>query len=134
MTGPTEWARRFGPGLRSLDDQANAVVVTLVDLPDVDARVVQRVLERVRPAADILGRATYDGRPGHPVVLGRDHWSDVAESAQGDQGARAYLSSHEVVLVDCSDIATGRDVDRPHQLDRSGEARASAEGTRFGGG
>ena len=23
-------------------------------------------------AADVLARATYDGRPGHPVLLGRD--------------------------------------------------------------
>ncbi len=116
-----DWAEGMGASLRagllSLGGEADAVVVGLVDLPDVDARVVQRVLERVPPSPDILGRATYDGKPGHPVVLGRNHWNGVAASAQGDQGARTYLSAHEVVLVDCSDLATGRDVDRPHQLD-----------------
>ena len=30
-----------------------------------------------------LARAAYDGRPGHPVVLGRDHWAGVA--AVGDR-------------------------------------------------
>ena len=63
------------------------------------------------PAA--LARASYDGMPGHPVLLGRDHWPGVLESARGDQGARAYLARREVVLVECGDLATGRDVDCP---------------------
>ena len=42
-------------------------------------------------SADTLARATYDGTPGHPVLIGRDHWAGVIESATGDQGARAYL-------------------------------------------
>src|SRR3954469_11192316 len=48
---------------------ADAAVVTLVDLPDVGAEVVRRVLDR--PAgAGTLRRAAYGGRVGHPVVLG----------------------------------------------------------------
>ena len=84
-------------------------VLTLVDLPDVTADVVRRVLE---------GRSTqrrcggdYDGRPGHPVVLGRDHWAGVLDSAAGDHGARDYLASRPVDLVESGDLATGRDVD-----------------------
>ena len=66
-----------------------------------------------RPAPDprTLSRATYDGRPGHPVVIGRDHWAGVAASATGDQGARHYLDAHEAELVECGDLATGRDQD-----------------------
>jgi len=61
------------------------------------------------PAA--LARATYDGRPGHPVLLGRDHWAGVVQTAVGDYGARAYLADRDVTLVECGDLATGRDVD-----------------------
>ena len=64
-------------------------------------------------SADTLARATYDGTPGHPVLIGRDHWAGVIESATGDQGARSYLGRHEVVLVECGDLASGRDVDDP---------------------
>lgn len=90
---------------------AEAVVVTLVDLPDVGPDVVRRLLLE-RPAPATLRRAAYAGRPGHPVVLGRDHWAAVAAEASGDRGARGYLATHDVELVECGDLATGRDVDR----------------------
>ena len=32
-------------------------------------------------------------------------------AAAGDRGARDYLAAHEVVLVECGDLATGADVD-----------------------
>lgn len=104
-------------GLRALAGvpRADGALVTLVDLPDVDARVVRRVLDAATgPAA--LVRATYDGRAGHPVLLGRDHWDAVAASADGDQGARSYLRSHPPASCECGDLATGRDVDRPGDL------------------
>ena len=97
-----------------------AALVTLVDLPDVGGRVVARVLTAARegptPLASTLLRATYDGTPGHPVLLGRDHWAGVVEAAQGDRGARDYLAARDVAVVECGDLATGHDVDRPDQL------------------
>ena len=98
-------------GLRSLADSADeAVVVLLVDLPDLVPAVVARVVAAGDgPAA--LARASYDGKPGHPVLLGRDHWAGVVETARGDRGARDYLAAHRVTLVECGDLATGRDVD-----------------------
>jgi CTP:molybdopterin cytidylyltransferase MocA len=91
---------------------SDAAVVTLVDLPDVTADVVRRLLDPP-PTVSTLRRATYDGRPGHPVVLGRDHWAAVAAETAGDTGARAYLAGHATELVECGDLATGRDVDTP---------------------
>jgi hypothetical protein len=35
----------------------------------------------------------------------------VIETAVGDRGARAYLGAREVILVECADLASGRDVD-----------------------
>jgi CTP:molybdopterin cytidylyltransferase MocA len=111
-----DWAEGMGAslraGLRSLTDEPTAALVTLVDLPDVGADVVRRLLDRP-VSAETLARATYDGTPGHPVLIGRDHWAGVIESAAGDQGARSYLGGHEVALVECGDLASGRDVDDP---------------------
>jgi hypothetical protein len=45
------------------------------------------------------------------VVIGRDHWPEVAAEASGDRGARGYLAAHDVEVVECGDLATGRDVD-----------------------
>jgi molybdenum cofactor cytidylyltransferase/nicotine blue oxidoreductase len=109
-----DWADGMGAslraGLESLDDGPVAVIVTLVDLPDVGAEVVRRVLAGPVDAAT-LRRAAYDGTPGHPVLIGRDHWAGVVATATGDRGARDYLAAREVVLVECGDLATGVDVD-----------------------
>jgi isopentenyl-diphosphate delta-isomerase len=88
---------------------ATALVLSLVDLPDVTAEVVRRVAAGAGQTT--LARATYAGQPGHPVVIGRDHWAGVAATATGDQGAKPYLSAREVALVECADLATGRDQD-----------------------
>ncbi|MDN5894983.1 MAG: nucleotidyltransferase family protein [Nocardioides sp.] len=109
-----DWADGMGASLRaglaSTDADHSAVLVTLVDLPDVGADVVRRVLADSVTAAS-RSRATYDGEPGHPVLIGRDHWAGVIETATGDKGARAYLAGRPVDLVECGDLATGRDVD-----------------------
>lgn len=114
-----DWERgmsaSLAAGLRAVAEAGagaapDAVVVTLVDLPDVGAPVVRRVLDRP-PAPSTLRRAAYAGRPGHPVVLGRDHWAGVLAETAGDRGARGYLATHDVELVECGDLATGVDVD-----------------------
>jgi CTP:molybdopterin cytidylyltransferase MocA len=110
-----EWDKGMSASLRSgleslTGSDAEAAVVTLVDLPDLTAAVVRRVLSE-REGDEALARASYHGRPGHPVVLGRAHWAPVAESATGDAGARDYLLDHDTVLVECGDLATGADID-----------------------
>jgi CTP:molybdopterin cytidylyltransferase MocA len=97
-------------GLRALPGDADAVVVLLVDLPDVTAEVVRRVVAAGAGPGD-LARASYDGRPGHPVLIGRDHWPAVAETVSGDRGARNYLEAAGARAVECGDLASGRDVD-----------------------
>ena len=98
-------------GLCGMPVGATAALVLLVDLPDLTSEVVSRVRDSGVGAAS-LARATYDGRPGHPVLLGRDHWAGVLDSAAGDSGARDYLETHDHFHVECGDLATGADVDR----------------------
>lgn len=113
-----DWAAGMSASLRagliSLEDgDADAALVHLVDLPDVGSDVVRRVIA----TGGALARASYDGVPGHPVLLGRAHWRPILETATGDRGARDYLRRHDAALVECGDLATGADVDR-----RSGDA------------
>ncbi len=113
-----DWAEGMGAslraGLRALLEHsaASAALMTLVDLPDVTGVVARRVLE-LGAAPDVLGRATFAGRPGHPVLLGREHWAAIAAEVEGDSGARHYLERHDAVPVPCGDLATGRDQDGP---------------------
>ncbi len=110
-----DWAEGMGAslraGLNALPDAAAALVV-LVDLPDVGPDVVRRVLAAAT-GPQVLARAAYAGEPGHPVLLGRDHWAEIAATATGDRGARDYLAAHDVTLVECGDLATGADRDTP---------------------
>lgn len=122
----TDWADGMGTslatGLRQLmGGEATRAVVHLVDLPDVGADVVRRVLAQPG-GADSLARATYRGHPGHPVLLGRHHWAGVLATCHGDVGARAYLAAHDVDPVECGDLAGGQDVDRPPNPGPTGRA------------
>lgn len=97
-------------GLRALD--ADAAVVTLVDLHGLPAEAVARILASPVEATT-LRRATYAGRPGHPVLLGRDHWTAAAASAEGDRGAGRYLKAQGAELVELSGLWDGEDDDDP---------------------
>lgn len=113
-----DWADGMSASLRAglaatEGTDADAVVLSLVDLPDVGPDVVRRLLDPP-PAASTLRRASYAGVPGHPVVLGRDHWAGVAAETGGDRGARGYLATRDVEVVECGDLASGRDVDVPN--------------------
>ncbi|MFG2291644.1 NTP transferase domain-containing protein [Streptomyces sp. NPDC048595] len=119
-----DWAQGMGSSLRVglaalADSGADAVVVSLVDQPGIGAAAVARVLAAYE-GRDALASAAYDGRRGHPVLFGADHWPAVTASAQGDRGARAYLQEHAdaLTLVECADIAEPYDIDTPEDLHR----------------
>ena len=89
----------------------DAVLVTLVDMPGMTPEALRALA--VHAAPDALAIATYDGVRGHPVLLGREHWAGVAETATGDEGARRYLATHDVTEVDCTGLADPTDLDVP---------------------
>ncbi|SFO91733.1 nicotine blue oxidoreductase [Amycolatopsis arida] len=117
-----DWATGMGASLRAgltalseLDPAPDAALVHLVDLPGVPAAVVARLAALAAP--DAVARAGYSGRPGHPVLLGRRWWPEVADSARGDRGAREWLAGRaDLRLVECADLGTGADVDTPDDL------------------
>jgi CTP:molybdopterin cytidylyltransferase MocA len=88
-----------------------AVLVHLVDLPDVTAEVVRRLIQQAPPGTASLARVTYDGRPGHPVLIGRDHLESIMANLTGDSGAKGYLAHHGAHSVECGDLASGQDHD-----------------------
>lgn len=103
-------------GLRALSG-ADKIVVTLGDAPLVSAEVIAHF------AAEPGGtRAVYDGRPGHPVVLGPSQIA-AALAGTGDRGARDAL--RHARTIETSGLCSGRDVDTPADLEEiQNEARA----------
>jgi CTP:molybdopterin cytidylyltransferase MocA len=98
-------------GLRSWPGRVDAALVQLVDMPGMTPAALSRMAEHAAP--DALAVASYDGVRGHPVLLGREHWAGVAETATGDEGARRYLATHDVLEVDCTGLADPTDLDVP---------------------
>ncbi|BDZ63685.1 4-diphosphocytidyl-2C-methyl-D-erythritol synthase [Agromyces mangrovi Wang et al. 2018] len=112
------WRRGLGSTVRAALEAAagtpaDAVLLTLVDLPGLPAGVGRRVLDAAAddPSAS-LARAVFRGRPGHPVLIGRAHWPGLRADLHGDEGAGAYLRTHGAVAVECGDLADGLDRDR----------------------
>ncbi len=101
-------------GLATAALDVDAVLVMLVDTPGVGVAVARRLLDRA--SRRVLARAAYDGVPGHPVLLGREHWSEVIEVTVGDRGARDLLRERDVELVECGDVGFGDDIDTTQQL------------------
>ncbi|MFG2223272.1 NTP transferase domain-containing protein [Streptomyces sp. NPDC048644] len=119
-----DWAQGMGSSLRVglaalAGSGADAVVVALVDQPGIGGAAVARVLAAYEGAGS-LAAAAYKGRRGHPVLFGADRWAEIAASAEGDRGARAYLRRHAsaLTLVECGDIADAYDIDTPEDLRR----------------
>ena len=114
-TGMASSLRTGLEGLRSWPGRVDAALVTLVDMPGMTPAALERLAAHGAPGA--LAVATYDGVRGHPVLLGREHWAGVIETATGDEGARRYLAAHSaaggVTEVDCTGLADPTDLDVP---------------------
>lgn len=124
-----DWELGMSASLRAgitavTDSDAAAVVITLVDLPELPAAAVRRVMAGPTGAgstaggstaagstAAVLRRATYDGRPGHPVLVGRDHWAALLATLDGDAGGADYLLAAGAERIECGDLWDGADVD-----------------------
>jgi CTP:molybdopterin cytidylyltransferase MocA len=116
-----DWAEGLGSslraGLQALEPtDARACVITLVDQPLIGAEAIRRLI--AVPGNPHAVVATYEGAPGHPVLLGRQAWSAVAETARGDVGAKPWLDAHRgsVTTAVCDGTGSCRDIDTQDDL------------------
>ncbi len=112
-----DWAEGQAASLRAgvaaLGD-SDRVLVLLGDQPFLTCEAVVAVLGAA-DGAD-AARATYAGRPGHPVVLGRAVLAAVP-GLRGDTGARALLERFDVREVEAGHLCDPTDIDTPDQLE-----------------
>jgi CTP:molybdopterin cytidylyltransferase MocA len=99
-------------GVAALGD-VEAAVITLADQPFISPEVIAGVLDQ--RGRHLAVRATYDSRPGHPVLLERrllDHVSEL----DGDIGARKLLVGPHVWPWECGRLCDPTDIDTPERL------------------
>jgi CTP:molybdopterin cytidylyltransferase MocA len=117
-----DWERGPGASLRcglaALGEETEAAAVVLADGPSLDPRAIDRVVAAWRESGAERVAATYAGIRLHPLLLGRNAWSDVP-----DEGLRDLAAE----LVPCDDLDPPGDVDFADELNgRGGEAPKSS--------
>jgi molybdenum cofactor cytidylyltransferase len=114
------WREGLAASLRCGFDAAvgaDWIIVTLADEPRLPPAAIEKVVAAASTAsAEALAvRATWHGRPGHPVALSARLAPAVGE-LRGDRGARDLIGSVPVLEVECGELGDPGDVDTPEQL------------------
>jgi CTP:molybdopterin cytidylyltransferase MocA len=106
-------------GLAAVPDECTAAVLALADQPLVGPAAVRRLIAAYEAGASVAV-ACYDGRPRNPVLIGREHWAQVAALAEGDVGARPFLRARPelVTQIECADTGRPDDIDTVEDLAR----------------
>ena len=95
---------------------ASVAVILLGDQPGVTVAAIRKVLDGLGPK-DLAARATYHGRPGHPVAIRAELFADITE-LDGDRGAGALLRDVGARAIECSRLAHATDIDQVADLER----------------
>ncbi|HVW48238.1 MAG TPA: nucleotidyltransferase family protein [Solirubrobacterales bacterium] len=111
----------LGCGLAALGPDVAAALVTLGDEPFVSPTAARRLIAARRADLPAL-RATYGGRPGHPVLIERRLFEPLIEAAPGQKPA-VLLRAAGIETVECGDLGDPADVDTPGQLEALERAR-----------
>jgi molybdenum cofactor cytidylyltransferase len=105
-------------GLAALPEAVAGVVVSLGDMPNVTAAVIDRLAQVFAESGEALAVVpTLLGQRGNPVLLARALFAEVAK-LEGDQGARRLLDAAGEALVEVplDDPAIALDIDTPEAL------------------
>jgi molybdenum cofactor cytidylyltransferase len=104
-------------GVRALPETADGALVLLGDMPEIDAKLIDRMIAAFSP---VDGRAIciamHDRKRGNPVLWARRFFAEI-ETMSGDQGAKPLLAAHDDLICEIeSGGAVLRDVDTPDAL------------------
>jgi molybdenum cofactor cytidylyltransferase len=105
-------------GIADVPDNADAAIVCLGDMPQVDAALIDRLLAAFDPERGaLIVVPSIEGRRGNPVVWSRRFFHDLMQ-IQGDIGARHLIGTYgeAVAEVPVAGDAALTDVDTPESL------------------
>ncbi len=105
----------FQAGLRVLAaEEPEGVMLCLVDHPAISVDTVQNLIQHFKACARALIIPQINGKHGHPVLLGREVFSQIAELGP-DQGADTVIHRYrpQTQFVEVTDPGILIDVDDP---------------------
>lgn len=101
-------------GIEAVAQAADAVVVTLADMPGVTATAIAQVVAQWRPGR--IAMAVSGGRRVHPIIMSPQMWREAVEMADADEGARRYLVLNEDRIDEAPVAINAADLDTPGDL------------------
>jgi len=106
-------------GIAALPPEVDGAVICLGDMPQVDAVMIDRLIDAIEPdKGALVAVPTVDGKRGNPVVWSRRFFPDLM-SVEGDIGARYLIGRYgeAVAEVPVSNIGVLADIDTPQALE-----------------
>jgi molybdenum cofactor cytidylyltransferase len=102
-------------GLAVLGPQVAATLVALGDQPQLSLESARRVVSAWEISGSRLIIPSFDMRRGHPWLVKRDLWSELAAAST----ARRFLNAHanEILYVECDETVL-KDLDTPEEYAR----------------
>lgn len=72
----------------------DGLMILPADMPGFSAKALADLISRFRAEPELIWRGgTTDGTPGHPAIIPRDLWPELA-AITGDEGGRSVLKRH----------------------------------------
>jgi molybdenum cofactor cytidylyltransferase len=105
-------------GLASLDAGVDRAVVVLGDQPDLDAKLLNRLLDLQESSGLPAAALDFNGLLHPPVVLKRELWADLM-SLEGDVGCRAVIRARPELVARLpvkGDLTHPIDIDTPEDF------------------
>ena len=101
------------------------VMVALVDHPAVTMETVSSLIEAFDGRVELIVKPQYQGRGGHPILIGRQWWSEILDVSFNDEGIDSKVPTlrdifhrhpERIVNIQVNDPGIHLDIDTPEIL------------------
>ena len=117
-----EWEEGIGASIRNgleyvlkKQPDTNAILITMVDQPFVNAQHLQKIANAYDPARPMIIASAYSGTFGVPVLVDNYYFEKLME-LKGDEGGKKIFVQYLKDIVEIPFIDGSIDIDHPEDL------------------
>jgi len=107
-------------GLSAISNNAEAVMILPADVALIDAQSINKVADEYRKSRSRIVIASHQQRSGHPILISRTLFPEVAAIDEDTQGLKAVVDRHraEVKYVEAGTENVLIDIDTKEQFNK----------------
>ncbi len=119
-------------GLNEVGPETRAVLVLPGDIAKIDSRSIDKVVNSYILNGGTILIAAHNGRHGHPILIDRSLFRDIAQITEEGHGLKSVIKNHEdeIRLIEVGTDTVLMDVDTPedlHSLNRNDQGHTRSE-------